>query len=198
MDGANKVMVMSGLMIGTFLTAIEGTIVSTAMPKIVSALHGIQMMDWVFAIFLLASAVTVPLFGKLSDLFGRKRIFNVGASFFLVGSVLCGLAQSMEELIVFRGIQGIGAGAVMTVSTTIIGDVFPMEKRAKMFGLIGMIWGIAGIFGPLVGGFFVDQLSWHWIFFINVPFGNWPFSWSAWRLGSGQTVQDRRSIIGGH
>lgn len=171
MEQTNKKWVMSGLMIGTFLTAIEGTIVSTAMPKIVSALHGIQLMDWVFAIFLLASAVTVPLFGKLSDLFGRKRIFNIGASFFLVGSVLCGVSQTMGQLIIFRAVQGIGAGAVMTVSTTIIGDIFPIEKRAKMFGLIGMIWGIAGIFGPLAGGFFVDQLSWHWIFFINIPFG---------------------------
>ncbi|BBN98797.1 MDR family MFS transporter [Sporolactobacillus terrae] len=167
----NKTTVLIGLMIGTFLTAIEGTIVSTAMPKIVGDLQGIEVMDWVFSIFMLTSAITVPLFGKLADLFGRKKVFTIGTLIFLSGSVLCGFAWSMAALIVFRGIQGVGAGAVMTLSTTIIGDIFPVEKRAKMFGMMGMIWGIAGILGPLVGGFFVDILSWHWIFFINLPFG---------------------------
>ncbi|MFT8311244.1 MAG: MDR family MFS transporter [Sporolactobacillus sp.] len=167
----NKNLVLAGLMIGTLLTAIEGTIVSTAMPKIIGDLQGIRFMDWVFSIFMLTSAVTVPLFGKLSDLFGRKKIFFIGTLLFLIGSVLCGFAWNMQGLIVFRGIQGIGAGAVMTLSTTIIGDIYPVEKRAKMFGMMGMIWGVAGILGPLVGGFFVDILSWHWIFFINLPFG---------------------------
>lgn len=171
MKGTNKRTVMSGLMIGTFLTAIEGTVISTAMPKIIGDLQGIRIMDWMFSIFMLTSAVTVPLFGKLADTFGRKRVFVWGTSFFLVGSALCGLSWSMTALIVFRGLQGIGAGAVMTLSTTIIGDIYPVETRAKMFGMISMIWGIAGIFGPLVGGFFVDSLSWHWIFFINIPFG---------------------------
>lgn len=171
MEGTDKKTVMSGLMIGTFLTAIEGTVISTAMPKIIGDLQGIRVMDWLFSIFLLTSAVTVPLFGKLADVFGRKKVFVWGTSFFLLGSALCGLSWSMGALIVFRGVQGIGAGAVMTLSTTIIGDIYPVETRAKMFGMIGMIWGIAGIFGPLVGGFFVDSLSWHWIFFINIPFG---------------------------
>lgn len=162
---------MCSLMIGTFLTAIEGTVVGTAMPKIIGDLRGIGIMDWVFSIFMLTSAVTVPLFGKLADLLGRKVIFNVGVLVFLLGSVCCGLSESMGELIVFRGVQGIGAGAVMTLSTTIIGDIYPQRQRAGMFGLIGLIWGIAGLFGPLVGGFFVDVLSWHWIFFINIPFG---------------------------
>ncbi|RYL90351.1 DHA2 family efflux MFS transporter permease subunit [Sporolactobacillus sp. THM7-4] len=171
MEQTNKKLVMTGLMVGTFLTAIEGTVVSTAMPQIVGDLQGIRIMDWVFSIFLLTSAVTVPIFGRLADLFGRKLIFNCGALFFLIGSVLCGLSQSMTALIIFRGVQGIGAGAVMTLSTTIIGDIYPVESRARMFGMIGMIWGIAGIFGPLAGGFFVDTLSWHWIFFINLPFG---------------------------
>lgn len=170
MERTNKTVVMLGLMIGTFLTAIEGTIVSTAMPKIVGDLQGIGIMNWVFSIFMLTSAVTVPLFGKLADLFGRKWVFTGGALLFIAGSVLCGLSWSMTALIVFRGIQGIGGGAVMTLSTTIIGDIYPVQTRAKMFGMIGMIWGIAGIFGPLVGGFFVDTLTWHWIFFINIPF----------------------------
>ncbi|MBM7644115.1 EmrB/QacA subfamily drug resistance transporter [Scopulibacillus daqui] len=171
MEKTNKNIVMAGLMIGTFLTAIEGTVVSTAMPKIVSDLQGIQLMNWVFSIYLLVSAVTTPIFGKLTDLFGRKAIFNIGVILFLIGSTLCGLSQSMGQLIFFRAIQGIGAGAIMPVSTTIIGDIYPPKKRASMLGLISMMWGIAGVAGPLVGGFFVDQVSWHWIFFINIPFG---------------------------
>ena len=117
--------------VATFLTAIEGTIVSTAMPTIVSDLKGIELMNWVFAIYLLTSAVTVPIFGKLSDLYGRKFIFMIGTIIFLIGSALCGLAQTMEQLIIFRAIQGIGAGAVMPVTTTIIADITHMKKEQK-------------------------------------------------------------------
>nr|WP_245595225.1 MDR family MFS transporter [Fictibacillus gelatini] len=168
---SNRKVVMIALMMATFLTAIEGTIVSTAMPKIVSDLKGIELMNWVFSIFLLISATAVPIFGKLSDLFGRKSIFIVGTLIFLLGSTLCGFSQSMQQLIWFRALQGVGAGAILPVTSTIIGDIFPVEQRAKMMGFMGMIWGIAGITGPLVGGFFVDQISWHWIFFMNIPFG---------------------------
>lgn len=159
------------LLIATFLSAIEGTIVSTATPAIVEKLGGIDLISWVFALYLLTSAVTTPIFGKLADLFGRKKVFIVGTSLFLVGSLLCGLSQNMGQLIVFRALQGIGAGAVIPIIFTIIGDIFTFEQRAKVQGLFSSVWGIAGLFGPLVGGFLVDYVSWHWIFFINLPFG---------------------------
>ncbi|CUB20503.1 Multidrug resistance protein 3 [Bacillus subtilis] len=159
------------LLIATFLSAIEATIVSTATPAIVKKLGGLDLISWVFALYLLTSAVTTPIFGKLADLFGRKKVFLVGTALFLIGSLLCGLSQNMGQLILFRAIQGIGAGAVIPITFTIIGDIFSFEQRAKVQGLFSSVWGIAGLFGPLVGGFLVDYVSWHWIFFINLPFG---------------------------
>ncbi|WCK55662.1 MDR family MFS transporter [Aneurinibacillus sp. Ricciae_BoGa-3] len=167
----NRRNVTIAMMVATFLAAIEVTIVSTAMPRIVSDLGGIKLISWVFAVYLLTTSVTTPIYGKLSDLFGRKIIFAIGTILFLVGSMLCGLSQSMQQLIWFRAIQGIGAGAVLPATFTIIGDIYSFEERAKIQGFFSSIWGIAGIVGPLVGGFFVDQISWHWIFYINVPFG---------------------------
>ncbi|SER39916.1 MFS transporter [Salipaludibacillus aurantiacus] len=163
--------IVTALIIATFLAAIEVTVISTAMPVIARDLGGLDLISWVFAIYLLTYAVMTPIFGKLADLFGRKKIFIIGAALFLTGSALCGLSQSMEQLIMFRAVQGVGAGALMPMTFTIVGDVFTYEKRAKAQAVIGSIWGIAGIFGPLVGGFFVDFLSWHWIFYINIPFG---------------------------
>ncbi|OIJ14235.1 MFS transporter [Anaerobacillus alkalilacustris] len=159
------------LIIATFLAAIEVTVISTAMPVITRELGGIDLISWVFAIYLLTYAVMTPIFGKLADLFGRKKIFITGVTLFLLGSALCGFSQSMEQLILFRALQGVGAGALMPMTFTIVGDVFKYEQRAKAQAIIGSIWGIAGIFGPLVGGFFVDYFTWHWIFFINIPFG---------------------------
>ncbi|MFN7249680.1 MAG: MDR family MFS transporter [Anaerobacillus sp.] len=159
------------LIIATFLAAIEVTVISTAMPVITKDLGGLDLISWVFAIYLLTYAVMTPIFGKLADLFGRKKIFITGATLFLVGSALCGLSQSMEQLIAYRAIQGIGAGALMPMTFTIVGDVFKYEDRAKAQAIIGSIWGIAGIFGPLVGGFFVDYFTWNWIFYVNIPFG---------------------------
>ncbi|UTR09919.1 MFS transporter [Evansella sp. LMS18] len=163
--------IVAALLIATFLAAIEVTVISTAMPVITRDLGGLDLISWVFAIYLLSYAVMTPIFGKLADLFGRKKIFITGATLFLIGSVLCGMSQSMEQLIMFRAVQGIGAGALMPMSFTIVGDVFSYEQRARAQAIIGSIWGIAGIFGPLVGGFFVDFLTWHWIFFMNIPFG---------------------------
>lgn len=163
--------VIIALLIATFLTAIEGTIVSTAMPKIVDDLGGSELYTWVISIYLLATVISTPVFGKLADLYGRKLMFTIGTIIFLVGSMLSGISQTMEQLVLFRLIQGIGAGALTTIPFTIIGDVFEFKLRARIQGWISSVWGIAGIAGPLVGGFIVDTISWHWIFFMNLPFG---------------------------
>ena len=155
----------------TFMTAIEGTIVSTAMPTIVSDLDGLEIMNWVVSIFLLMTAVSTPLYGKLADSIGRKPVFLFGIALFVIGSSLCGLAQNMIELILFRVIQGLGSGAVQPVAITIIADLYTLQKRAKMLGLNSGFWGVASVIAPLLGGFIVQHLSWHWVFYINVPIG---------------------------
>ncbi|MCL6518140.1 MDR family MFS transporter, partial [Alicyclobacillus sp.] len=167
----NRVAVTIAMMVATLLTALDVTVVGTAMPRIVADLGGLNLISWVFAVYTLTTSVTTPIYGKLADLFGRRIIFTIGVILFLAGSALSGLSQSMAQLIWFRAFQGVGAGAVMPVTFTIIGDLFPGEQRAKMQGLFSSIWGIAGLIGPLVGGFFVDQVSWRWIFYINVPVG---------------------------
>lgn len=163
--------VFYGLVISTFLTAIEGTIVSTAMPKIVEDLGSSHLYTWVISIYLLAIVISTPIFGKLADLYGRKLMFFIGTIIFLIGSTLSGLAQTMDQLVFYRLIQGIGAGSLATIPFTIIGDIFEFEMRAKMQAWMGSVWGVAAIVGPLTGGFIVDQISWHWIFFFNIPFG---------------------------
>lgn len=167
----NEKHVTIALMIATFLAAIEGTIVSTAMPKIVGDLGGLTLISWVVSVYMLTSAVTAPIYGKLADLFGRKPVFVIGTVLFLLGSMLSGLAQTMEQLIWFRAFQGIGSGAIVTITYTIIGDIYPFEQRGKIQGYLSGIWGISGILGPLTGGFLVDYVSWRWIFYINLPFG---------------------------
>ncbi len=155
-------------MLSIFLASVEGTIVSTAMPTIVSQMGGLSIYSWVFAIFMLTSTTSVPLYGKLSDVFGRKQVYLVSMLVFLAGSVLCALAQSMEQLIAYRAIQGIGAGGVLPLTFIIIGDLFNLEQRARMQGLFSGVWGVSSIIGPLIGGFLVDQISWQWVFLINL------------------------------
>lgn len=167
----NVKIVTVAVFVATFMTAIEGTIVTTAMPTIVGSLHGIEIMNWVFSIYLLTNAMLTPIYGKLADKVGRKPIFLLGTLLFMVGSALCGFSNSMLTLIIARGIQGMGAGAMMPVALTIIADMYAMEKRAKILGLNSTAWGIASVVGPLAGGLIVDTIGWHWIFFINVPIG---------------------------
>jgi len=158
-------------MLSIFLAAMESTVVSTAMPRVVASLGGLTIYSWVFSGFLLTSTVTMPLWGRLSDLFGRRRVFLLGLTIFLVGSALSGLAQNMTELIGFRMLQGLGAGSLMTIGMTIIGELFTLERRAKMQGYISGVWGVASLCGPLIGGLLTDHASWRWVFYINLPFG---------------------------
>src|SRR5947209_19524861 len=166
-----KILVTLGLMLGTALAALDTTIVGTALPSIVGKLGGITLYSWVFSAYLLTSTSTVPIYGKLADLYGRKPIFLFGTALFLIGSVACGSAQTMEQLIVFRAIQGLGAGAVLPIVLTIIGDIFALEERARMQGFFSGVWGLSSIVGPAVGGLIVDHFSWRWVFYINIPFG---------------------------
>ena len=158
-------------MLGMFLTAIDQTAVGTAMPSIVRAFGGLALYSWVFAGYQLAFVVTTPVFGRLADLYGRKRVYLVGILGFVAASMLCGLSRSMDQLVLFRLLQGIGGGAVLPIALTIVADLYPVEQRLKIQGIFSSVWGLAAIVGPLLGGFLADHVSWRWIFFINVPAG---------------------------
>src|SRR4051812_9245254 len=164
-------LVVTSIMLAIFMVAIEATIVATAMPKIVGDLGGFERYSWVFAAFLLAQTTTTVIYGKLTDLFGRRPVIIVGIIIFLLGSLLCGLATSMTSLVAFRLLQGIGAGAIQPVAMTIVGDLYPLEQRARIQGLIASVWAFSAVTGPLAGGLIVEQLSWSWIFWINIPIG---------------------------
>lgn len=156
-------------MLVIFLFAIDATIVSTAMPTIVAKLGGLELYSWVFSIYMLTSALTTPVFGKLADLFSRRPLMLVGIAIFVLGSTLCGAAQSMEALVLFRAVQGLGGGAIYALSFIVVGVLFPPQERAKMQGIISGIWGVAAILGPLAGGLIVEHWDWRWAFFVNLP-----------------------------
>jgi EmrB/QacA subfamily drug resistance transporter len=166
-----KALITLATLIGTFLAALDSTVVGTAMPTVIGELGGLTLYPWVFASYLLSATVGGPIFGKLSDTYGRKPTYLAGIFFFLLGSVLAGTAQDMTGLIIYRTIQGIGAGAVQPVAVTIVGDIFELESRARVQGLFGMVWGASAVIGPAVGGLITDFLSWRWVFYVNLPFG---------------------------
>jgi EmrB/QacA subfamily drug resistance transporter len=168
---AARPFVIASIMLASFMAAIEGTIVATAMPSIVGQLGGFQYYSWVFSAFLLAQSTTTVIYGKLSDLFGRKPTLIVGIVLLLVGSLLCGLAWSMTSLVAFRLLQGLGAGAIFPITSTVIGDLYKLEERGRVQGMMASVWGISAVLGPLAGGLIVDHFSWAWIFWINLPIG---------------------------
>ena len=163
--------ITAGLLLGMTLGALEATVVSTAMPTVIATLGGLAHYSWVFAAYLLTSTASVPIWGRLSDLYGRRRMYLLGVAVFLIGSVMAGAATSMAQLITARAIQGLGAGAIIPLSMTIVGELYALSERARTQALFSGVWGVASIAGPLVGGYITDAVSWRWVFYLNVPFG---------------------------
>ncbi len=167
---AGRRMVTTALLLAMSVVALEQTVVSTAMPSIIAQLKGLDIYPWVFSAYLLACTVTTPIYGKLADIWGRKRVLLIGLGLFAIGSVLSGRAASMPELIAMRVVQGLGAGAVGPIVLTLLGDLFSLEERAKVQGLFSAVWGISSVAGPWLGGYLTDNLSWRWVFYVTVPF----------------------------
>lgn len=167
----NLKLVVTGLLLAILMSAMDNTIVATAMGTIVADLGGFDKFIWVTSAYMVAVMAGMPIFGKLSDMYGRKRFFMFGLIVFLIGSALCGIAQTIVQLSIFRAIQGIGGGALMPIAFTIVFDIFPPESRGKMTGLLGAVFGASSVLGPLLGAYITDYISWHWVFYVNVPIG---------------------------
>ncbi|WP_101441200.1 MDR family MFS transporter [Amycolatopsis echigonensis] len=181
--------VLAAVMLSTGLVALDSTIIATAVPSVVRDLGGFSQFPWLFSIYLLTQAVTVPLYGKFADVLGRRPVMFFGIAAFLLGSVLCGVAWSMPVLIAARAVQGIGAGAVQPISMTMVGDLYTVEERARVQGYLAGVWAVASVIGPTLGGVFAEYLSWRWIFFVNLPLG----ALAAWMLYRKFTEQVKRT-----
>jgi EmrB/QacA subfamily drug resistance transporter len=185
--------VLAAIMLCVSLVALDSTIIATAVPSVVADLGGFAQFPWLFSIYLLTQAVTVPLYGKYADVVGRKPVMFFGIAVFLLGSVFCGVAWSMPTLIIARAVQGIGAGAVQPMSMTMIGDLYTVEERARVQGYVASVWGVASVVGPTLGGLFSEYLSWRWIFFVNLPLGALA-AWMFARNFSEQVVRREHRI----
>ncbi|PEQ78271.1 MDR family MFS transporter [Bacillus cereus] len=170
-ENQNRKLLLIGLVIAMLFAALDGTIVGTAMPRIVGDLGGLSLMTWLTTAYMLTSTTVVPIAGKLADLLGRRNVYITGLVIFMIGSALCGMANGMTELIIFRGIQGLGGGIMMPMAMIIIGDMFTGKERAKWQGIFGALYGLASVIGPQVGGWIVDAVNWRWVFYINLPVG---------------------------
>jgi len=185
--------VIAAVMLGMLLSALDQTVVGTAMPRIIASLNGLQHYAWVATGYLLASTASMPIWGKLSDAYGRKRFYIIGMALFVIGSVLCGQSHSMTELILFRAFQGLGAGAMMPIAQAIIGDIFPPAQRARWTGVLMSVWGVATIIGPLIGGWITDSsLGWRWTFYVNVPVGILALTFAAYALPAHVSLRKHR------
>ncbi len=193
-ERVRRAILLAGVMLSIFLAAMESTVVATAMPTIVASLGGLRVYSWVFTAFLLTSTVTMPIWGRLSDLFGRRQTYVVGITLFLVGSALSGLSQSMAQLVAFRALQGLGAGSLITLGMTVVGELYELERRARMQGYFSGVWGFASLVGTLLGGLLADHVSWRWVFYINLPFGALAAVAIAWGL-AGPAACARRVTI---
>ncbi len=169
--GGRRNLVLAACLIATFMAAVESTIVATIIPTIVSQLGGFRLFSWIFTVYLLTQAVTIPIYGRLADLYGRKPIFFFGAAIFLLGTILCGLAWSMVSLVCFRAVQGCGAGAIQPIASTILGDIYTPAERGRIQGLVSSVFGISAVIGPSLGSFLVQHVSWRVVFWVNVPIG---------------------------
>lgn len=169
--GRDRQLVTGALVLGMFLAALEATAVSTAMPTVVADLGGVSRYSWVFSAYLLTSTTTVPMFGKLADLYGRRRVYVFSVFVFMLGAALSGTATSLTQLIMWRALQGLGAGGVQPVSITLVGDIYTLEERGRMQGLFSAVWAVSSLVGPAAGGLITDLFSWRWVFYLNVPFG---------------------------
>src|SRR5882672_4344133 len=170
-DPRVRMQIFFAVLLGLFLAALDQTVVGTALPKIVTDLHGNDIYTWAFTSYILTATISGPIYGKLSDLFGRRPILLFAVSVFLIGSLLSGLSQEMWQFVAFRGVQGLGAGALFPVALAVIGDMFDASERGKYQGLVGAVFGLSSVIGPAIGGVITDTVGWHWVFFVNLPLG---------------------------
>src|SRR3954467_9904129 len=191
--GRRFLLTFSGLLLAMLLASLDQTIVSTALPTIVGDLGGIDRLAWVVTAYMLAATVTIPLWGRLSDLYGRKRLFQAAIAVFLAGSALSGAAQSLGELIAFRAVQGLGAGGLMTLAMAVVADIISPRERGRYQGYIQMVFVLASVAGPLLGGLFADHLSWRWVFYVNLPVGAAAVAFVSYALDA-PTQSDRPHV----